>query len=115
MTKQTSVKQRTRTITVDVCGICNADCASHHDTCTGCGMAVCQTCRPHLKVYEKRVFLYGDDVQYCLSCLSKLHQKPTPLFLALQSIADLRQEYSRWREDYERRVDLAEARVRSLM
>ncbi len=105
------------TVTVEraLCDFCGKE-ESYHK-CITCGKDICSDCRKtKAVVYPHSIYCSGGyDGTYCHACDLTQADNPTTLWLAYVKIATLRGEFKRWQEDFDSRVNNAEAEVKRLV
>lgn len=108
MKKQVIVEQ-------SFCDLCGKE-ASGYTCCLCCGKELCYDCRETAaKEYKHAVHLSGSgDSLYCLECDRKLRENGDKLHAAYRKIEALRHEEKGWYEDFRKRSDDAESKLKAL-
>lgn len=97
-----------KTVTVDVCDVCQKEEVYRDDHCFGCGKAICWTCQDKAGVkYPHSINCRGSgDGLYCLEC--NVTMAGTPLHQAYVAIRSLTHESEGFYASWKKRVDAAE-------
>lgn len=101
---------------VTCCDLCGSD-QFCYDKCLGCGKDVCSNCKTIGKAveYAHGVHFSGSyDGTYCCDCDKRLVESGDPLHAAYRAIKALRVEARAWNDDFGKRADTAEKRVKDL-
>lgn len=107
--------KRVEQVETEYCDICESGTAGYLH-CMGCGKAICFECRQtRAKEYPHAVFFSGScDGLYCMECDARLAKNGDQLHAAYRQIERLRDENRGWAEDFKKRSDTAEERVKAL-
>lgn len=101
---------------VSFCDACGKE-QDYLEKCLSCGVEHCYDCRKELgKEYTHGVYFQGSgDGYYCHKCDAELStNRRDVLHNAYVAIVDLRSEEHRWYDDFKKRVDAAENKVKEL-
>lgn len=103
-----------KTVTVFICEECGKEFDYEHYKCLGCGRSVCFDCRETLKEYHSVLFHAGSgDGYFCPKCDSTPPDRVRVLHEAYRVIESLRSESKSWNEEFRRRTNKAEAKLRA--
>lgn len=101
---------------VHICDKCGKE--DYVNACLGCGVEMCYTCRlKHGVSYSFSVSMEGsNDGFYCRKCDNKLTDSVLDSkHNAYRAIQSLKAEAASWNEDFQRRADEAEKKLRLLL
>lgn len=106
-------KQITREETI--CDFCHD--ATCFRQCRSCGKDVCYECEEKCgKRFQYEVFAGGSyDGFYCYDCLTNKNLIDNKIYCTYARIEDLRQDYKRWYETWNKQVKIAEAHLMMLL
>lgn len=98
-----------------VCDFCKVNDAAY-SKCTGCGKDICYECKTiHAISYDHAVYFQGSgDGLYCVECDRRLRAAQDPLHMAYEHVKALRNEMVGWGENFKKRSDAAEAKLKRL-